>query len=127
MSFITEPRHIKKTRKKHFCVLCERTIPTGKPAASWFQVEGGDAWSPYLCKFCEDLYISGQVDFSEGIDGAIFNDWLHEQEFAQCPKCKAKYGEIEWSWLKDRETTEVFCCNCNHEWIHRIGWGEEEP
>lgn len=109
------------TRKPHSCIFCNRAIPV-KSNAYNYRGMWEDNWQNwYSCEICQtNDDISG--DSSEGISGDEFRDWVYEQDFADCPKCKATYSEIDFEWSKDETTLLFECSDCEEKWEKFIGF-----
>ena len=113
------------TRKPHQCLFCGRTIPV-KTEAFNFKGYWENEWQNwYSCAICNgNDDISG--DSAEGINGTEFQEWAYEQKWADCPKCKANYSDIEFVWSDDEKTLEFECQACGEKWEHFIGFEAKE-
>ena len=109
------------TRKPHSCEYCGRIIPVGSTAHNCRGMWDGEWQNWYACDFCKgDDAISEYT--RDPISGDEFNEWMHEQDFAACPKCKVWRGNIDWEWSKDGMSINFECGDCEIEWNHFIGF-----
>lgn len=112
-----------KTRKSHRCETCQRTIPIGTRAINFRGMYEDDWQNFYMCEVCwrEEVYESG-----EPIEGYEFSEWMQDQMFALCPKCKTRYDD--WDWSENKEDLE-FECSCGEKWTHHVGFEvkQEDP
>ena len=122
-SFVNS-RTVKKTRKPHDCLICDREIPIGKSAFNWNGLYDGEFQNGYACMYCFENKI-GRDSGEDEIGGDDFNYWVEEQGFSTCPNCGEVQGfnSYEWDLLKENISFE---CDCGHDWTVHIGWGESE-
>ncbi len=68
-----------KTRKRHFCAYCGRTIAVGAIAQVWVCEDGGEIQRNYAHVTC-DMCVNTVKEFGqdEYIDSNIFYDDIHE-------------------------------------------------
>lgn len=105
MSFCSEITHVKKTRKKHVCVYCGRTIPAGNSAMSWAWVDGGMMEQCYACLPCQ-WYVDNVRDNSET---EIYPHERTEEWGVDCPSC-GRYNNIGWNQYGVNATFECNGC-----------------
>ena len=105
------------TRKTHDCDICGRTIPKGFNAAHTSGMWEGDWQNWYACEFCKDNCIPNS---EEGISNQDFTDYVFEMPEANCPRCTASYGDIDFEIEQDSDTIAFSCERCGHKWTHEI-------
>jgi len=106
---------IRKIRKEHICVSCNRKIPIGKKANYYNGMWEGDWQNWYMCMFCYEMEL---CEPGEGISGDEFHYWVSEEEC--CPKCLCT--GVDWEWTDDNESIDLYCSDCSYKWVKEIGW-----
>lgn len=116
-------KHIKKTRKPHECVYCQRSIPVGKSATNCVGKWQGDFQNWYADDFCfNNKEITEGCE--EGISGDEFDYWIRENEKGKCPSCGDRYN-TDMKWDKTREIVNFECEECETKWSVFIGFESE--
>jgi len=113
---------IKKTRKPHKCVCCDRTIPAGAKNIDYYCGKS-DGWfqSSYRCNWCEDNWYNlcdGEymLDFWECLKYYIFPELFEKYIDCECTDKQGFEGCIEPKLKGDYLIFE--CEDCNKIW-HR--------
>lgn len=112
-----------KTRKPHLCIFCNRVIPKGLYAWNSHGCFRGEWQHWYACEICNSLIDEFHIE--EWIGGEEFEDWVYEQDWAECPNCKNRYS-IKLYFSENEETLELFCDECETSWSRYIGFKLEE-
>ena len=123
--FCTQIKPIKRTQKPHRCIYCERIIPVGSRAYTWFYSWGGsDSGSGYSCHPCENSKIVDKQDYQDGdeVSGAI-TDYLdgHEYEKIKCHNCES-HNYDEWEWSENHHDIIFTCGNCEEKYTFEYGF-----
>ena len=126
--FCSETKEIKKTRKPHQCTYCNRIIPIGNKAYSWFYSWGGtDSGSGYSCCPCENSKLVDKQDYQDGdeISGDI-SDYIQGNEYPdiKCPKC-GSHNFDSWEWSENQEDMIFTCKECKTQYSYKYGFGKE--
>ena len=74
---------VKKSRKTHKCHGCLKPIEIGMPCLANVNVDGGEIYTLYFCKSCEDFMKEYCVNC-----GDCFDDGLYKGDIAECMRCK---------------------------------------
>jgi len=106
---------IKKIRKEHVCVCCNRKIPIGKKAYCYNGMCEGDWQNWYMCMFCYEMELCKP---GKMITGDEFNYWISEAE--GCPRCL--HQGLDCEWTDDNESIKLYCPACSYKWVKEIGW-----
>ncbi|MFA5307635.1 MAG: hypothetical protein WC365_09360 [Candidatus Babeliales bacterium] len=110
-----------KTRTKHSCIFCQRSIPIGTLAIRCSGKYEGDMYNFYACAYCtsiEDII----KDARDGIsgDGYEFTEWVRTA-FSKCFNC-GNVEDIDTTWTLNEKTLMFTCNECGHEWTKYIGF-----
>lgn len=117
-------RHVKKTRKEHVCVFCNRIVPIGLPIHNFVGMADSDFQSWYVCDFCYNT--KGIMDdSSEGISGDELYYFVDEfLVLGDCPNCNNHYNQKKWG--TNKEIMKMSCSACGHRWNIFIGFLENK-
>lgn len=119
--FITGLTKIKKTKKKHRCIFCNRDIPVGKPTYSWSFADAGKMHTLYACCPCQESKIIDIDEYREGEEiSGDFYDYIQDVQF-ECPVCGSKKREE----LDLEENIEIECI-CGHKYTVAYGFGSKD-
>ncbi len=111
MSKFYDFTHIKKTRTRHWCAMCNRLIPEKHKAHYYVGEFEGDFQDWYLCDFCYSNVL-GTLEDGEYLDIEYFWKYFREN-LLRCPVC-GKSDEYEDKIRLPDNMAEIVNCTCSH-------------
>lgn len=79
---------VKKTRKKHLCCICNRTIPQGFSCRHTTGKSEGEFFNQYLCNTCWELQSKFPYSVCDWSEGYWSNDTFNDSCSDSCSEHK---------------------------------------